>query len=53
MQKKNNNNRFSNLKKCKTKFDCLVFETFFINELRPSLDVQSDSLCAKVFDYLF
>ena len=44
MQKKNNNNRFSNLKKCKTKFDCLVFEMFFINELRPSLDVQSDAL---------
>ena len=44
-----NNNRFSILKKCKTKFDCLVFEMFFINELRPSLDVQSDSLRAKSF----
>ena len=45
-----NNNRFSILKKCKTKFDCLVFEMFFINELRPSLNVQSDSLRAKVFE---
>ena len=28
-----------------------MLETFFINELRPSLNVQSDSLCAKVFKY--
>ena len=32
------------------KFDCLIYEMFFfINELRPSLDVQSDSIRAKVF----
>ena len=42
-------NNFSILKKCKSKFDCLVFEMFFINELRPRLNVQSDSLRAKVF----
>ena len=42
-------NKFSILKKCKSKFDCLVFEMFFINELRPSLNVQSDSIRAKVF----
>ena len=42
-------NNFSILKKCKSKFDCLVFEMFFINELRPSLNVQSDSLRARVF----
>ena len=40
---------FSILKKCKSKFDCLVFEMFFIYELRPSLHVQSDSIRAKVF----
>ena len=40
---------FSVLKKCTSKFDCLVYEMFFINELRPSLIVQSDSICAKVF----
>ena len=40
---------FSILKKCKSKFDSLVFEMIFINELRPSLNVQSDSLRAKVF----
>ena len=41
---------FTILKKCKNKFDCLVFEMFFINELRPSLNVQSDSIHAKVFN---
>ena len=40
---------FSILGKCKTKIDGLVLEMFFINELRPSLNVQSDSLRAKVF----
>ena len=33
--------------------DCLVFETFFINELRPGLNVQSDSTRAKVFKQFF
>ena len=42
------NNNFIILKKCKSKFDCLKFEMFFY-ELRPSLNVQSDSLRAKVF----
>ncbi|XP_078372723.1 LOW QUALITY PROTEIN: uncharacterized protein LOC144656372 [Oculina patagonica] len=39
------------LKKCKNKFDCPIFEMFFIHKLRPtmSLNVQSDSICAKVF----
>ena len=40
---------FNILKKCKSKFDCLVFEMFFIYELRPSLHVQSDSIRPKVF----
>jgi len=30
---------FTILKKCKNKFDCLIYEMFFINELRPSLNV--------------
>jgi len=42
-------NNFSILKKCTTKFDFLIFEMFFIHELRPSLNVQSDSIRAKVF----
>ena len=40
---------FTILKKCKSKFDCLIYEMFLINELRPSLNVQSDSIRAKVF----
>ena len=40
---------FTTLKKCNSKFDCLIYEVFFINELRPSLNVQCDSICAKVF----
>ena len=37
------------LKKGKSKFDCLICEVFLINELRPSLKAQSDSIRAKVF----
>ena len=40
---------FSVLMKCTNKFDCLVHEMFFIHELRPTLNVQSDSIRAKVF----
>ncbi|XP_067039590.1 uncharacterized protein [Acropora muricata] len=40
---------FTILKKCNSKFDCLIYEMFFINELRPSLNVQRDSIRAKVF----
>ena len=40
---------FSVMKKCKTKFDCLVAEMFLIKEIKPSLNVQSDSIRAKVF----
>ena len=41
--------RFEVLKKCKNKFDCLVFEMLFTRTLKPSLNVQSDSIRAKVF----
>ena len=40
---------FTILKKYKSKFDCLIYEMFLINELKPSLNVQSDSIRAKVF----
>ena len=40
---------FTILKKCNSKFDRLIYEMFFINELRPSLNVQRDSIRAKVF----
>ena len=41
--------RFSVLKKCRNKFDCLVNEMLFIRDLKPTLNVQSDSIRAKVF----
>ena len=44
---------FTILKICNSKFDCLIYEMFFINELRPSLNVQCDSIRAKVFEYIF
>ena len=40
---------FTVLRQCKTKFDCLLYEMLFIKELKPSLNVQSDSLKAKLF----
>ena len=43
--------RFNVIKKCMNKFDCLVnaYEMLCIQELKPALNVQSDSLRAKVF----
>ena len=41
---------FSVLMKCTNKFDCLGYEMFFIHELRPTLNVQSDSIRAKIFN---
>ena len=40
---------FTILKKCKSKFDCLVHKMLLIRERQPSLNKQSDSICAKVF----
>ena len=40
---------FSVLKKCMNKFDCLIYEMLLIRELTPSLNVQSDSIRAKLF----
>ena len=41
-------NKFVVLKKCQNKFDCLLTEMFFIKDLKPDLNVQSDSIRAKV-----
>ena len=41
--------RFVVLKKCRSTFDCLVHERLFIRQLKPNLNVQSDSIRAKVF----
>ena len=41
--------RFNVITKCTNKFDCLVNEMLCIQYLKPALNVQSDSLRAKVF----
>ena len=40
---------FRILRKCQNKFDCLIFEMFFIKELKPTLSKQCDSIRAKLF----
>ena len=42
-------NQFRVLRKCQRKFDCLVFEMLFIKNLKPNLDIQTDSIRAKLF----
>ena len=32
-----------------SKFDCLVFEMLFIKKLKPNLNIQTDSIRAKLF----
>ena len=40
---------FKVLKKCRSKFECLLFEMLFIRDIRPSMNKQSDS---NVLSYL-
>ncbi|XP_078368996.1 uncharacterized protein LOC144652975 [Oculina patagonica] len=42
-------NQFRVLKKCRGKFDCLIYEMLFIKKLRPNLNTQADSIRAKLF----
>ena len=44
---------FRVLKKCKDKFDCLVNEMLYIKLLRLALNMQMDSISAKVLVWLF
>ena len=37
------------LKKCRTKFDCLIYEMLFTRNVKPKLNTQSDSVRAKLF----
>ena len=39
---------FKVLKKCRSKFDCLVYEMLFIKDIKASLNTQSDSIRAKL-----
>ena len=43
--------QFHLLTKGSNKFDCLIKEMLFIRKLKPSLNVQADSICAKVFTW--
>ena len=44
-------NNFSVLKKCRNKFDCLIHEMLIIQDLKPTLNVQTDSIRAKLFTW--
>ncbi|XP_073258104.1 uncharacterized protein [Porites lutea] len=41
--------QFTILKKCRGKFECLIYEMLFIQEMKPKLNTQSDSIKAKLF----
>ena len=41
--------QFRVLRKCQGKFDCLVFEMLWIKNLKPNLNIQTDSIRAKLF----
>ena len=40
---------FSILNKCNGKLDFLIYELLFIRKKKPSLNMQSDSICTKLF----
>jgi len=42
---------FKVLKKCNSKFDCLVYEMLYIKDIKPSLNTQADSIRAKLFTW--
>ena len=37
------------LRKCKRKFECILYEMLFIQKEKPPLNIQSDSIRAKLF----
>ena len=41
--------QFTVLRRCQGKFDCLVFEMLFIKNLKPNINIQTDSIRAKRF----
>ena len=44
-----NESHFKIVRKCQGKFDCLVFEMLYIKKFKPNLNVQADSIRAKLF----
>ena len=53
LQPTNLQDQFRVLKKCRTKFDCLIYEMLFIRNIKPKLNTQSDSVRAKPFYITF
>ena len=41
--------QFPILKKCRGKFECLIYKMLFIQEIKPELNTQSDLIKAKLF----
>ena len=41
--------QFDMLTKCTNKFDCIIKDMLLTRRLKPSLNMQTDSICAKVF----
>ena len=41
--------QFRILRKCQTKFECLIYEMLFIKEINPSLNTQTNTIRAKLF----
>ena len=41
--------QFHTITKCSGKFDCLIKEMLYIRMCKPTLNVQMDSIRAKVF----
>jgi len=44
---------FKVIKKCRGKLECLIFEMLWINNKRPKLNTQADSIRAKLFPECF
>ena len=49
MMNKDLQEQFTILKKCCGKFECLIYNMLFIQEKKPELNTQSDSIKAKLF----
>ena len=41
--------QFTVLKKCRTKFDCLIYQILFIRSITSKLNTQSNSICDDLF----
>ena len=49
LRNKDLRDQFTILKKCRGKLDCLIYEMLFIKNKKPTLNIQSDSIKAKLF----